>query len=96
MRYAELNRREWSSAAAHFAGSDEDGLLCLEQWEWFFGNPETAAEDWRTYVEGPGEAAAENRVILAALRLQRAPHNRPRGWWVAPPAGEEKVAVAPG
>ena len=90
MRYAELNplraglvkraeRWEWSSAAAHFAGSDDEGLLCLEQWLNFFGNPATAAADWRTYVEGPGEEEVANRVRLAALRLRMAPHNRPRG-----------------
>jgi hypothetical protein len=92
-RYIELNpvraklaRRaedwQWSSAAAHFAGSDASGLLCLERWSELFGNPSTIAEDWRVFVEGPGAEARAN-----ARRLRRwatgSAWNRPMGW-VAP------------
>jgi REP element-mobilizing transposase RayT len=93
LRYIELNpvraklaRRaedwQWSSAAAHFAGSDASGLLCLERWSTVFGNPSTIAEDWRVFVEGPGAEARAN-----ARRLRRwatgSAWNRPMGW-VAP------------
>ena len=103
MRYAELNpvraglvkraeRWDWSSASAHFAGTDDGGMLCLAQWKWFFGNPETAAPNWKAYVEAPMAEEQANRVRLAAVRLACAPFNRPRGW-VAPPLRWVEVAV---
>ena len=105
MRYAELNpvraglvkraeRWRWSSAKAHFAGSDVSGLLCLEQWLWFFGNPETAAADWQAYVEGPIAEEEANRARLAALRVN-APYNRPRRWMAPLPRVEVAVGAAP-
>ena len=104
MRYVELNsvraklvkraeRWRWSSAKAHFAGTDVEGSLCLEQWRWFFGNPETAAADWQAYVEAPMEEEQANRARLAALRQVNAPYNRPRGWMAPLPLPGVKVAA---
>ena len=104
MRYAELNpvraglvkraeRWKWSSAAAHFAGSDAEGLLCLEQWSHFFGNPETAAADWQAYVEGPVEEEAANRARLLVLRAN-APYNRPTRWVAPAPVAVMSVGAA--
>ena len=65
----------WSSAAAHCTGTDEGGVLCLDRWQWFFGNPETIVEEWERYLEGPREERQRNAGCLAAM-----PHNRPRAW----------------
>jgi hypothetical protein len=72
----------WSSAAAHFAGSDADGLLCLEQWVDLFGRPDlgSAAEAWREFVEGPIEEERENARRVTAARRTGSSWNRPAGW----------------
>ena len=100
MRYVELNpvrpkwvakaaEWEWSSAAAHAAGKDMDGLLCLDVWRELFGKPERAAEAWVEYLEGPGEEIEANAARSQAALLTVAPYNRPVHW--APPADPEVV-----
>ena len=89
LRYIELNpvraklckrpeRWAWSSAAAHLAGTDEQGLLCLDRWRELFGAKSKIEADWREYLDGPMvEAKAQ------ALRIRTwsgSVHNRPRGW----------------
>lgn len=83
-------RWKWSSAAAHWAGRDEDGVLCLERWRWMFGNPETIVEEWDRYLEGPGEERRLNAVRVMAM----VPHNRPRGW--SPPVVESAASASGG
>jgi len=93
LRYIELNpvrarmvkraeRWRWSSAWAHFAGSDDGGRLCLEQWAHSFGaaNLAGAAEAWREFVEGPGEEAAENAGRAVRTAASGSGFNRVRGW----------------
>jgi putative transposase len=82
----------WSSAPAHFAGKDPDNLLCFDRWQDLFGDPETIAEKWRQFVDGPIQEEREN-----ADRLRRqatgSPHNRPAGWF--PPAAALTAASPP-
>jgi putative transposase len=103
LRYVELNpvrpklvKRaadwEWSSAAAHAAGTDMDGLLCLDVWRELFGQPERAAEAWVEYVEGPGEESAANLVRLRSPRWWVSSYNRPVNW-MAPPDAEVALRV---
>ncbi len=91
MKYVETNpvraklvkraeRWEWSSATAHCAGDDMDGLLCLDVWQHVFGRPETMAEDWREYLMGP---SASDEAAAGAVRMpmgREGRHNRPTGW----------------
>jgi hypothetical protein len=84
---------EWSSAAAHAAGTDMDGLLCLDVWRELFGKPERAAEAWVEYVEAPAEEAAANAARTLAAKLTFAPHNRPVKW--AAPEVALRVGEAP-
>ncbi len=68
---------EWSSAAAHCAGDDMGGLLCLDVWRHVFGRPETIAEDWREYLAGP----SDSDVVAVRIPVGREGlHNRPKGW----------------
>ncbi len=92
LRHIELNpvraklckrpeRWPWSSAAAHLAGSDEDGLLCLHRWRELFGDPARIVEDWSQFLIAPIVEAKAH-----ALRIRTwtgCVHNRPRNW-VAP------------
>ena len=77
-------RWEWSSAEAHCAGEDMDGLLCLDVWRNVFGNPATIAADWRSYLEAPADEVAANAARMAVGRA--GPYNRPAGW-AAPALG---------
>jgi len=92
LRYIELNpvraklckkpeRWAWSSAAAHLAGTDEDGLLCLDRWRELFGAPAKIEEVWREYLNGP--IVEEKTNALRIRTWSGSVHNRPRGW-VAP------------
>ncbi len=104
MKYCEMNpvraklvkkaeRWEWSSAAAHCAGDDMGGLLCLDVWRHVFGRPETIGEDWREYLMGP--AASESDVAVVRMPVRReGPHNRPTGW--ARPAVAVSAGALPG
>ena len=62
---------EWSSAAAHCAGVDDGGRLCLDQWRHVFGNPAAIAAAWREYLEGPAEEVRRNAARLAARSEER-------------------------
>ena len=106
LRYVELNpvrpklvakaaEWEWSSAAAHAAGDDMDGLLCLDVWRELFGNPERAAEAWVEYLEGPGEEAAANAVRQRGPALAFAPYNRPVNWCAPVAESVQRVGEAP-
>ena len=92
LRYIELNpvraklckrpaRWAWSSAAAHLAGTDEEGLLCLDRWRELFGAPAKIEEVWREYLNGP--IVEEKANALRIRTWTGSVHNRPRGW-VAP------------
>ena len=92
LRYIELNpvraklckrpeRWAWSSAAAHLAGTDEEGLLCLDRWRELFGAPSKIEEVWREYLNGP--IVEEKANALRIRTWTGSVHNRPRGW-VAP------------
>ena len=41
----------WSSAQAHCTGVDKDNLLCIDRWQHLFGNPETIAREWQSFLE---------------------------------------------
>ncbi len=107
LRYIELNpvrarmvkraeRWRWSSAGAHFAGSDDGGRLCLEQWAHLFGAPDLAgaAEAWREFVEGPGEETTANAGRVARTAVSGSGFNRVRGW--APPVIAAGAGSPPG
>ena len=79
---------KWSSARAHCKGSDAAGMLCLDRWQHFFGNPETMAADWVVYLDGPRVEA-----LMNAARTRGA-YNRVRGW-IRPDAGM-RVGAPPG
>ena len=81
---------EWSSAAAHCAGVDDGGRLCLDQWQHLFGQPALIAAAWREYLEGPAEEARRNTARLAA----QLPYNRPVGWLSLRQAEVERAAAA--
>ena len=81
---------EWSSAAAHCAGVDDGGRLCLDQWQHSFGQPALIAAAWREYLEGPAEEARRNTARLAA----KLPYNRPVGWLALRQAEVERAAAA--
>ena len=84
---------EWSSAAAHCAGVNAGGRLCLDQWQHLFGNPATITVAWREYLEGPAEELRRNTARLAA----QIPYNRPLGWLALRQAEVERsVAASPG
>ena len=97
LRYAELNpvraglvkkaeRWRWSSARAHFEGSDYGGLLCLDQWRGLFGDLSFAAAGaaWQEFVQAPGEEAAANVVRVRRMRTAGTVYNRVQ--WLAPSA----------
>ncbi|MBY0506728.1 MAG: hypothetical protein K2X03_22605, partial [Bryobacteraceae bacterium] len=67
---------QWSSAAAHCAGHDDSGLLCLERWQHLFARPGFIAEDWTAFVDGPIEEEIRNAAVTASWQS----YNRPRGW----------------
>jgi hypothetical protein len=73
----------WSSAAAHFAGSDAEGLLCLEQWAGLFGAADLAgaAEAWAEYVDGPVEEERANAARTRRMLRTGSRWNRPGGGW---------------
>ena len=50
---------EWSSAAAHVNGREEDGILDMEYWRKSVGGL-----DWETFIERP-----EEKTVMKSLRL---------------------------
>jgi hypothetical protein len=67
---------------SHFAGSDADGLLCLEQWATLFGAADlkAAAKAWADYVDGPVEEERANVGRTRRMLRTGSRWNRPAGW----------------
>ena len=73
----QARKYKWSSAAAHCAGTDDDGLLCLTEWQNLFAKPAQIAEDWRNHLEERIAEEARNEARLASIGYS---YNRPKTW----------------